>query len=428
MLPIVQLRHVTRDDVQRISGWLTDNEVSSRWFGHYACGDPVHRGYEPGLMLDASNEDWVRVFDRDRQRLIFSIYSSEEGHIGECQAVFDQNNDVEISLLVGRKDLWHRGFGAAAAIQLLDRIFYDYPADQAWVSVPEDNVAALRLFYRLGFSYVSDEVLCQTPGGDELRTTILALPASEYQGRRTEQRPPGKAITPIITVTGVPGSGAEHVAGETARLLRADLFGDDLIERIARELDRTPGEIEAIEACYSSFWARALRAALEPWERYGIIDNSPEMFAPYPLVGDQFELPDYLTREEYLKGLREVFSSASKERHLVVHGHGGAALAPHTRPELHVLVEMSVDGRVRKTQFEYGVSEVQARRKLRKMERGFRSLYKGLYGIDPSDHSQYDLIMNMDRLSVESAARIVSGTVSRSLRAFRQRQPELQPA
>ena len=44
MLPIVQLRQVTRNDVRRIANWLGDEEVASRWFGHYACGDPVHRG------------------------------------------------------------------------------------------------------------------------------------------------------------------------------------------------------------------------------------------------------------------------------------------------------------------------------------------------------------------------------------------------
>ena len=428
MLPIVQLRHVTRDDVQRIAGWLSDDDVSSRWFGHYACGDPVHRGYEPGLMLGASTEDWVRVFDRDRQRLIFSIYSSEEGHIGECQAVFDENGDVEISLLVGRKELWHRGFGAAAAIQLLDRIFYDFPADQAWVSVPQDNVAALRLFNRLGFSYVSDEVLCQTPGGEELRTTILSLPASEYQDRKLESRRPGKTIAPIVTVTGVPGSGAEHVAGETARLLRADLLDADLRERIAEQLDRTLGEVESLEASYSSFWARALRSSLEPWERYGVMEASPEMFGPIPIVSEDYDLPDYLTKEEYLNGLGAVFSSAPIERSVVVHGHGAVALIPRNRPGFNILVEMSLAGRVRKSQFEHGISEVQAKRKLRRSDREFKSLNKSLFVVDPTDASRYDLVINMDRLSVESAARLVSGAVSRSARTFRQRQPEFQPA
>ena len=428
MLPIVQLRQVTRDDVQRIAKWLSDDEVSSRWFGHYACGDPVHRGYEPSLMLEASIEDWVRVFDRDRQRLIFSIYSSEEGHIGECQAVFDENGDVELSLLVGKKELWNRGFGAAAAIQLLDRTFYDFPVNQAWVSVPERNVAALRLFNRLGFSYVCDEVLCQTPGGEELRTTILSLPASEYQDRKLEQRPPGQTIAPIVTVTGLPGSGAEHVARETARLMRADLFDGDLAERLAAQLDRTPGEIESLEASYSSFWARLMRTALEPWERYGLIDNSPEMFGPFPIVGDQYDLPDYLTREEYIEGLKTVFSSANKERSLVIHGHGASELASGNRPGFHVRVEMSSEGRVRKAQFEDRISDVHARRAIRRADREFKSLYKGLYEIDPADPSQYDLVISMDRLSVESAARIVSGAVSRSARAYRQRQPELQRA
>ena len=428
MLPIVQLRHVTRNDVQRIAEWLSDDEVSSRWFGHYACGDPVHLGYEPGLMLGASTEDWVRVFDHDRRRLIFSIYAGDEGHVGECQAVFDENGDFEISLLIGRKDLWHRGFGAAASIQLLDRIFYDFPADQAWVSVPEDNVAALRLFNRLGFSYVTDQVLCQTPGGTEIRTTILALPASDYQDRRNGSRPSGKTVSPIVTVTGPPGSGAEHVAAETARLLRADLLDGDITDEVAKVLDRTPGEIESLEASYTSFWARLLRASLEPWERYGAIESSPEMFGPYPAVTDQFDLPDYLTKEDYLRGLSSVFSSAPTDRSLVIHGRGAVALAPTTRPVFHVLVDMGLDGRVRKAQFEDKVSEQYARRALKRSDRAFVSLYKGLYGVDPADPSKYDIVINMDRLAVETAARIVSGAVARSVRAYRQSRPELQPA
>ena len=71
---------------------------------------------------------------------------------------------------------------------------------------------------------------------------------------------------------------------------------------MAKVLDRTPGEIESLEASYTSFWARLLRASLEPWERYGAIESSPEMFGPYPAVTDQFDLPDYLTKEDYLAG------------------------------------------------------------------------------------------------------------------------------
>ena len=42
MLPEVTLRGVSRDDVDRIAWWLEDRELSTRWLGHYGCGDPVH--------------------------------------------------------------------------------------------------------------------------------------------------------------------------------------------------------------------------------------------------------------------------------------------------------------------------------------------------------------------------------------------------
>ena len=233
MLPIVQLRQVTRDDVRRIADWLGDEEVASRWFGHYACGDPVHRGYEPLLMLNSSSEDWVRVFSHNRGHLIFSIYAQEEGHIGECQAVFDEHGDVEMSLLIGRRDLWQRGYGASAAIQLLDRIFYDYNIEQAWVSVPQDNTAALRLFTRLGFTPISEAYMCTAMNGSRLRATTLVLQSAEYHSRQLQPLAVQENMSPIVTVTGLPGSGSEVVAAEIARLIKAKLVDRNLIEALS---------------------------------------------------------------------------------------------------------------------------------------------------------------------------------------------------
>jgi len=365
-------------------------------------------------MLGASSEAWVRVFDQNRRKVIFSIYAGDEGHIGESQAVFDDDGDVEISLLIGRKDLWHRGFGAAAAIQLLDRLFYDYPVSQAWVSIPQDNIAALRLFSRLGFSYLCERSLCQTPDGGELRTTIMALPASEYLDREMEPQSAERTQQPIVTVTGLPGSGSEHVAAEVARLLRADRLDAGITDALCRQIGRTRDEIESLEASFTSFWASALRSALAPWERYGAIEASPEMFGAFPIVESSVELPDYLTKEEYLDGLRSVFKSAAADDALVIHGRGALTLAPSDRPTFHVYIGMDLSGRAAKAQLEEKVSEYAARQALKKMDKQFESLYKRLYGIDPMDPGRYDLAINMDRLTVESAARIVSSAVARS--------------
>ena len=425
MLPIVQLRHVTRDDVQRIAQWLQDDDVSSRWFGHYGCGDPVHRGYEPGLMLTGSTEDWVRVFDRDRGRLIFSIHSREEGHIGECQALFDGIGGVEMSLLIGRKDLWHRGFGAAAALQLLDRIFYDYPVEQVWVSVPQDNMAALRLFNGLGFSVISEESLCMSESGDSPKVAILALQAADYRDRKLQPRSGGRYAPPIVTVTGLPSSGSEHVAAETARLMRARFVDEQITEDLAIQLGRTVGEIASLEASYMSIWARLLRAALEPWERYGAIDGSTEYTGTLPRI-DHIGPPDYLTKEEYLKGLKSVLSSTVANGTVILHGHGASGLVPNDRPTFHVFVDMGIGGRARKLHLEDQVPTARAHQLLQRVDKAFVSLHKRLFGLDSRNQGQYDIKINMDRLTVESAARIISGAVVRSANTQRARAASFQ--
>ena len=57
MPSIVELRPVTREDVQRLSTWLDDPDVSESWFGRYTYGDPAHLGYEPKNMIDAIDID-----------------------------------------------------------------------------------------------------------------------------------------------------------------------------------------------------------------------------------------------------------------------------------------------------------------------------------------------------------------------------------
>ena len=429
MLPIIQLRHVTRDDVRRIDHWLGDEEVASRWFGHYACGDPVHRGYEPTLMLNANDQDWARVFDHNRGHLIFSIYSRDEGHIGECQAVFDEHGDVEISLLIGRRELWQHGYGASAAIQLLDRIFYDYNVEQAWVSVPQDNTAALRLFSRLGFAPVSEAFMCEAMSGGRLRATTLVLQSVEYHSRKLQPAAVQGTLSPIVTVTGMPGSGSEVVAAEIARLIKAKFVDRNIVEALSTWLDRTVGEIQALEASYTSTWARMLRAMLAPWERYGAMDYSAELLGVIPTEYYVDSGPfDYLTKEEYRTGLKSVIRESVAEAPAVLHEYGAPLFIPEDRPTFHVFVNMPLERRAQKAQFEEGFTMEGALRMLRRADREFISMHKNLLGAHPLSDTRYDMTVNMNRLSVESAARMVSGAMARSAEVRRSTQRTLQPA
>ena len=159
MLPEAALGPVSREDVDQVARWLEDEEVASRWFGHYACGDPVHRGYEPLHLLEASEYEWDRVFRSDPHRFIFSIDNEDCEHIGECQLLLDDHGGAELSLLIGRKDLWHPGYGTATVVVLLEKVFNSCGLERAWVNIPEDNSAALGLFKKLGFVHQETRAL-----------------------------------------------------------------------------------------------------------------------------------------------------------------------------------------------------------------------------------------------------------------------------
>jgi len=181
----IELREVTREDVARLARWLQDEEVSHSWFGRYPSGEPVHLGYIPSEVLHTSLEEWGRVFN-DPRRHIFSIFVSNDigpTHVGEAQIVMEEPlGNAELAILIGRKDLWGRGYGTAAMRALLERAFIEYGAYRAWVDVPEDNLPALRMCQKLGFT--SEGLLRESrPHGDHrCNTIIMGLLVGEYAG------------------------------------------------------------------------------------------------------------------------------------------------------------------------------------------------------------------------------------------------------
>ena len=408
MLPRMGLRDVMREDVERIADWLSDEEVASRWFGHYACGDPVHRGYEPRLMLKAPTSEWDRVFHRDPNRFVLSIYNESEEHIGECQVLPDKDGSAEISLLIGRKDLWHHRYGTAAVSELLSLVFDYYELQRAWVSVPESNVAALGLFEKLGFVHQETRRLCTRSDGTPLNSRILAISADGYGMHRDAASRRTQAT--VVTVAGLPGSDATAVSAEIARSAGFRLVDDEIPKRLSMRLKRSFGELAALEASYGSLWSRALSALLTPWERYGAFGGSDYYDAVSISLALEYVDPDaYLTKEKYLQGLKDVVTELALEGNVVLVGNGNHLFLPSGVTALRLFVQAPDLSRENTIAEELGVSLKDAQRLLKRADKECLSVSRHLFGSGLLDTKEFDLIVNMDDLSLEEAAESVVG-------------------
>ncbi len=411
MLPDVSLRTVAREDVARLGAWLRDEEVSSKWFGHYACGDPVHRGYDPDRILEAADSEWDRVFRFDPHRFIFSVCDEFGDHVGEAQVLLDDGGGAELSLLIGRKDLWHRGYGTSTVITLLDEVFGHYGLDRAWVNVPEDNEAALGLFTKLGFLQLETRELCRRPDGASLYACILSMDAEDFAGSRPRRRDEGSM--PVITIAGPPGSGSEVIGADIARIAGVRFVDAELPEGMCRRLGCSIGELDAFEANCRRWYGRLLNAFQGPWEQHSAYDGLYDGFSFQPLTDryDYYEPQRHVTRERYVEALAGAVAEVSRAEPAVIHGRGSHLFVPAELPALHVFVSAPAHLRHRRVAAARGLGLDEAARWLKGAERDESAVFKHAIGVDPSDVAQYDLCLNLERLSIDRAAQTVAGVL-----------------
>jgi RimJ/RimL family protein N-acetyltransferase len=179
----VTLRTVIREDVARIRRWLDDVEVSESWFGRYSYGDPAHLGYHPEEMERATEGEWEHVFS-DPEHRILSIYTEQGEHIGEIHIAIEESlGDGHLSILIGRKDLWHQGYGTAGTTAALDLAFNECGLHRVWVDVPEYNTAALSMFRHLGFVHEGTLRKSRPHEGSRFDSVVMGMLAAEYEER-----------------------------------------------------------------------------------------------------------------------------------------------------------------------------------------------------------------------------------------------------
>ncbi len=184
MFPEVQLTSITRVDVARVEEWLNDAEVNSSWYGVDQNGIPLHIGYSPHEMRQASDDEWQQVFQNE-DRKILSVYTKEGDHIGEGQLVIEWPLlEAQLFLLVGRKDLWHHHYGTAALILLLDEAFDTCQLHRVWVDVPEYNEHALEMFRHLGFVLEGHLRGTHRKNDEWYDSMAMGLLSDEYSRRR----------------------------------------------------------------------------------------------------------------------------------------------------------------------------------------------------------------------------------------------------
>ena len=208
-------------------------------------------------------------------------------------------------------------------------------------------------------------------------------------------------MKPLGTITRQYASGGSEIGRLAAERLGWTLIDNEFVDQVARlaglskdevarREERTPGLLERL--------ARTLAVA------------SPEMFIA---TGEHAIPVDTAEDDAVLKTTERVIEEAASEGRVILVGRGAQALLA-TRPNaLHVYVVASKPFRTKVAVERLGVSPAEVEKVMQETDARRDEYVKTHYGRDRQDLTQYDLVLNAERLGFEGAADVIVAEVKR---------------
>ena len=205
--------------------------------------------------------------------------------------------------------------------------------------------------------------------------------------------------TPVITITRQYASGGSDIAQLVARRLGWTVIDNEFVDEVARRAglpaeevaqreERAPGLLERL--------ARTLAVA------------SPEMFIATATV------PAVEQDEATIVKLTErIIAEAAAHGRVVLVGRGAQALLAQRRDALHVYVVASPAWRARLAIERLGVDPARAGRVVADTDRQRDQYVKTYYRREREDVTNYDLVLNAERLGFEGAAALIVAEAGR---------------
>jgi RimJ/RimL family protein N-acetyltransferase len=137
----ILLRPFSRDYLPYIQKWSNDAELR-RLIG------------EVGPMSRADTEKWCRELLADKDRVWFAIVLKKGDRvIGEAGLLrmFKPWRSTDMTIIIGERDAWGKGYGREAGRLLLDYAFEHLGLHRVSIGVVGSNKNALRFWKNLGF-------------------------------------------------------------------------------------------------------------------------------------------------------------------------------------------------------------------------------------------------------------------------------------
>ncbi len=215
---------------------------------------------------------------------------------------------------------------------------------------------------------------------------------------------------PVITIARQFGAGGETVGQIVAQKLGANLLDRAILAEVGNRLQMSDSEVEARDEQPEGFLNQLLKALGSSGVDLGPPGEVPAWTPPY-------SDPTFDSTKAVLALTQQVIREAAATGNAVIVGRGAAYLLPHETGYLHVFLVAPEKSRVAFAKEHFGVSEEEARKKVKQNDANRGAYIRQVYGHDWQHPVHYDLVLNTGSMGIETAADLLvtAASVPRSV-------------
>jgi cytidylate kinase len=206
----------------------------------------------------------------------------------------------------------------------------------------------------------------------------------------------------VICVSGSDGAGGEEVARLVANRLGLRYISEDIVSDAARRAGVGSGAVADVEQ---------RKSLIRRWlDELGETGAAGMALGGVPPPSPVEQRPP---RSDELRAfIREAIEAVADTGSIVIGAHAASFALAGKEGLLRVLVTASAETRAQRIATERGVDEAEAQREIRAGDAERADYLQRFYGVRAELPTQYDLVVNTDKLSHDDAARVVAQAAS----------------
>ena len=200
----------------------------------------------------------------------------------------------------------------------------------------------------------------------------------------------------VITISRQFGAGGISLGKMIAEELGYTFADEDIVKRVAKEANVSPHWVETVEK-----------------ESGGKLSRIVSKMVSKPLV--ERILKDergYIDEEMYLDYLVLIIAQIADEGNVVVLGRGSQYILDDHPDAYHILLINDFENRANFLMEKYDLPQAKASQVVSREDKRRMNLYRKLGKTDYDSSKLYHLVLNMGRLSLEQALKLVCGLVA----------------